>query len=98
MAKCDVVDDDPIELLRRVAETPPGSLDEAHRLEKRLSESHHLPGIDEFLVALALYEPTSVPETHLVGYDGLRLAAAEALHELGRHEHCLHDTPLMDRP
>ena len=90
---------DVVELLRQVIRIPPRSMREAQELEGRLLRVHGaLPEVEDFLEALALYQPTDGPDAHLVGYEGIRSAARAALHDLGQHADCLHDVPLMDRP
>ena len=87
-----------VELLTRVADSPPASRAAAEELEAALAEATNIVAVDEFAEALNLYEPTDSPGPNLIGFDGLRASAREALHELGRHERCLHDVPLTDRP
>ena len=87
-----------IGLLLGVVDDPPASRAAADRLESELLVATDLAGVEDFLESLSLYEPAETPGPHLVGYAGLRSAAREALHELDRHDRCLHDIPLTDRP
>lgn len=79
-----------LDLLLAVAQNPPRSLLEAHNLEAALIPHMDLPGIEAFVIALSLYEPTNLERDGLVGYEGLRAAARESLHEFGRHDFCVH--------
>ena len=88
-----------VRILRRVIESPPASYNEANDLEaKLLAIDRDVPQIEEFMYALATFEPTDHPSTYMSGFDGLRSAAREALHDFDIHEDCAHNTPLGDRP
>jgi hypothetical protein len=93
MGEAEVVD-----MLRGVVDSPPSSRVAVDELEASLSEAMDLAGVEDFIEALSLYEPTETPGEHLIGFDGLRSSARNALHELGRHDHCLHDVPPDERP
>lgn len=87
---------DVIDLLLHCAEEPPTSVDAAHLLEGSIASGvETVPELEDVATALASYEPTEKLSPGLVGYDGLRLAARETLHDLGRHDRCLHDVPLI---
>lgn len=68
-------------------------------MEAKLWREHGgLQELEDFLEALASYQPTDNPDLQLIGYAGIRSAARTALHDLDEHADCLHDLPLMDRP
>jgi hypothetical protein len=88
-----------IDVLLRCADEPPSSVAEAQFLEACIAgDLASVPELEDFGVALASYEPTEKPEPGVLGYEGLRFAAREALHDLGRHDRCLHGIPLDERP
>jgi hypothetical protein len=87
-----------IDLLLRVVDSPPCSTQAADELEMELRHQPDVTAVEEFLFSLALFEPTDDPGPHLVGSEALRSSARDALHDLGSHDRCLHDVPLMDRP
>jgi hypothetical protein len=88
-----------IQVLRQVVDRPPVSYEAANELEGTLlAIDPAIPEIEEFLAALASYEPTDSPSGHMYGFDDLRTEAIAALHDLDAHEKCLNDLPLVDRP
>jgi hypothetical protein len=88
-----------IRILRQVVDRPPASCEAANELEGTLrSIDPAIPEIEEFLMAIASYEPTDILSAHMYGFDGLRSKARAALHDLDAHDECLHDVPLADRP
>jgi hypothetical protein len=91
-------EDEVVDLLLEVADAPPKSRAATDQLEASLWDASTVVGVEDFLCVLAMYEPTDTPREYLIGFDGLRSAAQEALHDLGRHDRCIHDAPLADRP
>ena len=74
-----------IRILRQVVDRPPASYEAANELEGSLrSIDPAIPEIEEFLVALASYEPTDIPSAHMCGFAGLRSEARVALHDLDK--------------
>ena len=81
-------------MLLAVAHSPPRSRAAAEELETELLQAIDLPGVEDFTDALAQYEPREMPGDFLIGFDGLRRAALETLHDLGRHDLCAHPGPV----
>jgi hypothetical protein len=86
------------DILLAVVDSPPQSRSAAENLEATLSEASEVAGVEDFVAALSMFEPSKTPSGQLIGFDGLRSAAREALHDLGRHDRCMHEVPLSDRP
>lgn len=85
-----------VTLAREVAAAIP-SMEEVGHLEERLHAlDRGLPGYEDFEVALISYRPGG--GDHRLDEAQLQQAARLLLHELGEHDLCLHDVPLMERP
>ncbi len=91
--------DELIQILLRTVDSPPSSYGAANELEAVfLAIVPEIPEVEEFMVALASYEPTVNPSEYMNGFDSLRSEARSALHDLDVHDYCIHDIPLADRP
>src|SRR5262245_30787907 len=86
-----------ISLARSVADAAPSSMDEVAEVEEQLlSLDRDLPGWQDFETAIAMYRPGGGDQ--LLNEPQMQQAARFLLHELGDHERCLHDVPLIERP
>lgn len=87
-----------IAIAENIAVAPPRSRVEIDHFARALTSLPQTDAVAELSDALEVFQPTDVPDAHMVGLAGLRSAARDALHEMDHHALCVHDLPISQRP